>query len=226
MTNFSYLCIMKEEGYIYTLSSGGIVRYVGQTVKPDKRYKDHLKEAQKQSPKTYNAYKNRWIRKCVRLNKDITLEILDIVPRMELDYWECHYMEQMRQWGFKLTNTAFGGKGGLRKGHHSKETIELLRKKSIEAYKKGLLTGLHPRHGWTDEQRRKSLQTRIKNGNNTPIIQIDKLTGKELNRFNTVIEASKALNIKANKIWKVLKGRDTTEKRVLLSTKGFIFKRV
>jgi hypothetical protein len=66
--------------YIYALMDETKVKYVGKSDDPYKRLLYHVKY----SKKIIN-YKQNWINKMVRENKEISLKILEIVP---YEIWE------------------------------------------------------------------------------------------------------------------------------------------
>lgn len=94
--------------FIYTLNCPmtGIQRYCGQTVNPDERLRRHIKDARKE--KYHNAY---WIKSLLLKNLRPVMEILDVVPDTEADFWEREYIQNFRERGFDLTNILDGGEG-------------------------------------------------------------------------------------------------------------------
>jgi len=48
--------------------------------------------------------KNNWIKKLFKINKRPIIEFVDIVPFSEWCFWETHYIDLFRAWGFKLYN--------------------------------------------------------------------------------------------------------------------------
>lgn len=91
-------------------------RYVGQTVDPDTRLYNHLKRSNKN--KYHSAY---WI--CSLHEEGLTplMEILDVVPDTEADFWEREYIQNFRERGFRLTNFSDGGSAPMRGKKHSPE---------------------------------------------------------------------------------------------------------
>ena len=77
---------MKKD-YIYILSQNNIIFYIGKTNNIDKRLSNHK----------------------ITYGEDIMLEILDETDNWKLD--EKYWIEQFRQWGFKLQNRNKGGGG-------------------------------------------------------------------------------------------------------------------
>lgn len=81
-----------------------VVRYAGQTVGPDKRLKQHIREAKKE--KYHSAC---WINSLINAGLKPIMEILDVVPDTEADFWEREYIQNFRERGFDLTNILDGG---------------------------------------------------------------------------------------------------------------------
>lgn len=90
--------------YIYTLSYKGVVRYVGQTKNPSKRYREHTHKSNIKRQKS--SYLYNWISS---INKEFEMDILDIVSFDERDYWEIYWISQIKSWGFNLVNATEGG---------------------------------------------------------------------------------------------------------------------
>lgn len=98
--------------------------YVGQTIDPDERLKDHC------SNKKY--YCGRWIQLLKSAGLRPVMEILDVVPDTEADFWEREYIQNFRERGFRLTNISDGGHAPMRGKKFSPEHRE-----RISASKKG-----------------------------------------------------------------------------------------
>lgn len=94
--------------FIYTLNCPytGQVRYAGQTVNPDRRLRSHINVSQKAE-----WHVSRWIKKLLSNNLRPVMEILDVVPDNEADFWEREYIQNFRERGFDLTNLTDGGDG-------------------------------------------------------------------------------------------------------------------
>lgn len=104
--------------FIYTLNcpTTGIVRYLGQTTNPDARLKDHLRNAGLPRKEKWHVY--RWIKNLITKNLRPGMEILDVVPDIEADFWEREYIQNFRERGFDLTNITPGGDGvGIGQNH-------------------------------------------------------------------------------------------------------------
>jgi predicted DNA-binding protein YlxM (UPF0122 family) len=91
--------------YIYTISDNfGNIRYIGKSNNPRRRLYQHLNEKS-------NIHKYNWLRSIIKNNYFPKIEVLDEVPINEWEYWEMFYIEQFKQWGFKLLNATIGGDG-------------------------------------------------------------------------------------------------------------------
>jgi len=53
--------------------------------------------------------------------KDTLIEVIDIVENKDWKFWESYWIEQFKQWGFKLENKNNGGGGPLKYTEHSKQ---------------------------------------------------------------------------------------------------------
>ncbi len=112
-----------HSGYIYYLADPrvGEPRYVGWTVNPKQRLRNHLKDAKLGN----RCHRNAWIRKLLREGVKPTMSILEEDPAdcCEAERW---WIRKMREAGYRLTNQTDGGDGapGYR---HTPETKALLR---------------------------------------------------------------------------------------------------
>ena len=80
---------METNVFIYCLNANNIPTYIGKTINPKNRKYKHKKNFPNEE-----------------------LEILDIKPRKEWKFWECHYISLYKSWGFNLRNKTSGGDGG------------------------------------------------------------------------------------------------------------------
>lgn len=108
--------------FIYALRDPrtGNLRYCGQTSDPDDRLSKHLNAARQEKNKFYNAC---WIRSLLALKLKPVMEILDVVPDCESDFWEREYIQNFRERNFDLTNFSDGGNAPMRGKKQSPETI-------------------------------------------------------------------------------------------------------
>lgn len=159
------------------------IRYIGKTKgELEFRLNSHLKEKAK-------CHRFYWIQKLLKINQKPIIELIDVVPESEWQFWEKYWISQIKTWGFNLTNSTDGG-DGLDGFKHSKETIEKLR--LINTGKK------HSEETKTKLKNRKvSKITRdaISKSLSLPIIQLT-LNGKFIREWLGSREASRQLNIK------------------------------
>jgi predicted DNA-binding protein YlxM (UPF0122 family) len=115
--------------FIYTLSDdSGNVRYVGKTKQYLKqRLYSHIKESQTKGMK---SHKISWIKSLLLKDERPKIEVVDEVPESDWQFWKKYWIEQFKQWGFKLTNQTEGGQGG--NGYeHTEEAKERMRKAKL-----------------------------------------------------------------------------------------------
>lgn len=85
----------------------GEIKYIGKTKQLlPKRLSAHLCESNKSKTK-----KNTWLQSLKNKRLKPTIEVLDIVPELEWEFWEIYWISQFKTWGFELKNTDEGGKG-------------------------------------------------------------------------------------------------------------------
>lgn len=91
-------------GYIYVLSlkSDEEIRYVGQTLCPKNRLRQHLQERGKNK----GLPVNRWI---LKHNKEIQMEVVEICSLDKLDETEDFYINYFKSLDFSLLNLVPGG---------------------------------------------------------------------------------------------------------------------
>jgi len=127
--------------YIYTLSDGEKIRYVGKTKFITKRYQSHINES-----KNKRTYKEKWINNVLLNNGKIVLEILDICDDDVSNEIESYWINQMKCWGFNLVNSTIGGDGNspmLGKKHTKESKIKMSKvaknqSRKIGGWNKGL----------------------------------------------------------------------------------------
>jgi len=96
--------------FIYTLSTKeepNNIRYVGKADNPKDREKRHLQ------PYYLNegTYKANWLKWELKRSYTPILTVIDEVLINEWQFWESYWIEQLKTWGFKLTNGTDGGEG-------------------------------------------------------------------------------------------------------------------
>jgi group I intron endonuclease len=97
--------------FIYTLSSSSSpndIRYIGKTKNIKDRIRRHIS---KYYLNLEDNYKNRWIKSEVSKGNKILIEEIDLVNEEGWEESEKYWIEQFRNWGFRLVNTTDGGDG-------------------------------------------------------------------------------------------------------------------
>jgi hypothetical protein len=142
--------------------------------------------------------------------------ILDEVDKNYL-FWEQHYIDLYRTWGFNLTNCTIGGNN--KSYGHSPKSIEKMR--DIKLDKLGINKEEWVKNRKVNKERvRKS---RVKKSLKPLIVMFDKATGLFVEEFTSSWEAAKSLGVSYKKIDRVL---STNPKEVRYkSYKGYIFKK-
>lgn len=117
--------------FIYTLSSSSNpndIRYIGKTKNIKDRIRRHIS---KYYLNLEDNYKNRWIKSELNKGNKILIEEIDLVQD---GYWkesEKYWIEQFRNWGFRLVNTTEGGDGLVL-------TKEIIEKRNESNIRRGL----------------------------------------------------------------------------------------
>jgi len=111
-----------KEVYIYTLSdSNGNIRYVGKTLYPKQRLYAHIKECKSNR----KSHKISWIKSLLNNGEKPIIEIIDIVSENNWEFWEQFWIEQLKSWGYNLTNLTSGGMGGNNYKHTDESKIKM-----------------------------------------------------------------------------------------------------
>jgi group I intron endonuclease len=84
-----------------------IIRYIGKSDNLNRRLSEHIKKS-----KHSITHKNNWIVSLTKKGLSPIIEVIDIVPRHEWEFWEVFWIDQFKSWGFNLTNISNGGNGG------------------------------------------------------------------------------------------------------------------
>lgn len=105
----------KTAGYIYALSSDGVVKYVGQAKDLKKRYGQHCSLAQN----TGKLPRNLWITELLKGNKEPVITSLERTD--DIDTAEIKWIKLFRQQG-ELLNIADGGKS-MASLHRAKKAL-------------------------------------------------------------------------------------------------------
>lgn len=97
--------------FIYTLSSSSDpdnIRYVGKTNDLNDRLRRHVGKYYLEND---ISYKNNWIKSEISKGNSIIISELESVDETNWSNREQYWIEQLKQWGFKLVNTTIGGEG-------------------------------------------------------------------------------------------------------------------
>jgi len=204
------------ETYIYCLIHNNEVKYIGKSDNPNQRFKEHLRKSK------YNkTYKDNWLTKLIKSSQIPELLILDIVPFVNFGFWEDFYIDLFKSFGFKLTNTTPGGRGGnfgdvvnkkiseklkgriinnewrnnIKKGSigrkHTKETLENFSKQRLG--EGNSMYGVERKRTWDENKRKK-------------IIQLD-LFNNQLHEWDSIQDAVVGTCTNRTSINYVLKGK-------------------
>jgi hypothetical protein len=126
-------------GFLYVLIDPRTkeICYVGVTIDPKARLKNHLRNSSKDhSPKA------EWIREILALGKEPRMQVFQTVPRKFIDRAEEFWIAHFRERGCPLVNVSPGGNWHQTNHRHSREEVEAKRvanaKKTWDILKKPL----------------------------------------------------------------------------------------
>lgn len=108
--------------YIYGLFSteDTIIRYIGYTINPKDRLKDHIKES-----KRLLYYRHKWIQKVIKDGFNVEMKIFKCVPSEICGQEEMKIIKHFKELGNKLVNGNDGGIGGNNPSPEVREKIRL-----------------------------------------------------------------------------------------------------
>lgn len=103
---------MNTTTFIYTLSDPitNLVKYVGKSDNPKRRYLDHIKNVDLKN-KRFNNKKTCWIKSIKQKGLLPILSIIDEVPISEWQKYEINYIKLYKSLGANLVNGTLGGDG-------------------------------------------------------------------------------------------------------------------
>jgi len=123
------------KAYIYSLTNpmNGEIFYVGKTENLNKRFKHHKKSEEKKPSRLYiKAMQDKGI--------DPVIDILqEVEDGSDFKFWETYWIQQVRAWGFNLTNVIDGTKNGKRHRHTETAKYKISQRSKLM---------------WSDEERR------------------------------------------------------------------------
>lgn len=196
--------MINKEYKIYTLSDPitGEIRYVGVTSRDlDKRLYEHIRDSKKHTH--YNA---NWIR---GLLKNKAKPIIELLEYCSSDNWietEQYWISQLKSWNFRLTNLTDGGEGLI---NPNKETIDKIRQSTIKRLSKPGVkehlrnVNLGKKHTVQSKNKMSINNAKYWKGKNLDHLSIPKrkpilqysIFGIFIKKWNSILEASKELNI-------------------------------
>ena len=200
--------------FVYVLADATGIRYIGVSIEPKQRVKNHVYEATNKNNKAYNIRKSRWLRK---INFDFRHRIIFNGTETECYSKEVELISLALSKGKMLVNTSKGGNRPpkITDLPNYSEIVEKIRAKSI---------GRIP----SEETRRKMSDAHKINpttwfgdvsGYNNPrsraVVQMD-MDGNVVFIWATSKEAADAIGVSKSTVTTVLKGHQG-------STRGFKF---
>jgi hypothetical protein len=98
-----------------------MIRYVGKSNNPKKRYYDHISLSHLRT----NTHKNNWIKSLLLNNNKPILNIIDEVDKKDWQLWETYWIEKLKNEGNSLTNLSEGGNGTTEHKWNTKEKLKI-----------------------------------------------------------------------------------------------------
>lgn len=193
--------------YILKCPKTGNVRYVGKSNDPKRRYYAHIR-----TDKTASCHKINWIQKLLKEGFKPELEILEEVSEEDWKERERFYISKYREL-YDLTNCKDGGEGLFRGNQTSFKKGQISHNKGSRKKKKCVICGNFFEVSPSGDKKYKCCSMKcsavyqsnfpnkgaFKKGhvsnNLTPVLQIDKNSGKVIVKHNSIVEAQEDLNI-------------------------------
>lgn len=121
MKNIKIYCLASSENI-------DEIRYVGKTTQAlNRRLSGHICDAKKSKLNNYTKNHNyNWINSVLEKDCEVIISELDSITIDDDENWEwleSYWINQMKTWGFNITNLTSGGDGNKNQ-HFTKETIE------------------------------------------------------------------------------------------------------
>lgn len=127
----------------------GQVKYIGKAkYSLEKRLLGHLGEELKRNHK-----RSSWLKSLLSKGLRPSIELLDVVQEIQVNFWEKHYISLYKSWGFDLKNGTIGGDGGATRSgcKQSKEEVE-----------KRIRTRRNNGRPWVSQEQRELSRSRMK----------------------------------------------------------------
>lgn len=121
---------MENTLFIYELidTRTNETRYIGKTKDAKARLEMHLDK----DSLLGNNHRENWIKLLLSLKLKPVINVIDKVPKEEINFWKTYYIALYKTWGCFLTNGTKGGDGGdTLIGKSEEEKLEIRRKQSI-----------------------------------------------------------------------------------------------
>jgi len=194
--------------FVYVLADDTGIRYIGVSIKPSKRIKNHIHEAKNAKNKSYNLRKSRWIRS---VNFDFRSRIIYSGSQEDCYKLEIRLIKLAREKGKNIVNTSKGGDRPpkitdlnnfeeIRKKIKSKaigRVVSSETKKKMSELRKGI------KPFWVGDM------TGSNNPRSRPVVQTD-LNNNIIFVWSCATEAIKVLGMGKTSITSVCKGHQKT----------------
>jgi hypothetical protein len=181
---------------IYTLSEPetGEVRYIGKTKHElASRLYQHIHEKTK-------CHRYYWIQKLIKSNKRPVIELVDLVPGNNWQFWERFYISLFKSWGFNLCNNTEGGEG-IDGYKHTDETKCKLRAAQLgKKHTKASIKKMKDRTMSEENKNKVKLKLSIS------IVQLDK-NGVFVKEWQSSRQACRELGIRIGSLSSCLNGK-------------------
>ena len=207
-----YLCNMNETVFIYSLKDPITyqIKYIGKTIDINRRYKEHI-----QTHRNRKSKKNSWV---ISLIKNGLEPIMEILEECNLDNWEereTFWISYYKDLGFNLKNIQHGG------GRTEYVFTETARQNMSDAQKLRWTRNMRNKKGnyvLSKEERNKrsknakenpNIMNNLKKGSQSCKVEVLQLSKdkKFIKKWESLSDASRALNINIGNISKCLKGK-------------------
>lgn len=143
-----------------------------------------------------------------KFGKNVILEVIDEVLTSEWKFWECYWIEQFKQWGFKLENKNNGG-GGMTHFISSPERGLKISKSRLGKPMTHKGKPFSKEHKDKIKLTREFLKSRPNIWSILPVLQYD-LNGNFIQEFKSQTEATLSVNAKGDGVGACCRGRQKT----------------
>lgn len=195
--------------FVYCIKDAkGLPVYVGQTVRGNQRFVNHVADAKHVKNKKQPVV--RFIRDCLASNESFTFEIIEHVSQNQLNEREAHWIAEFTKQGHKLLNQTSGGQDGYEMlcepWNKGKPGSQIAWNKGLPSPAKGIAR---------DEAVKAKISAAHKGKKQTyfykAVIGTSKQTGEQLG-FPSIGHAAKFIGTQTTNVCKVLKGKKPSYK--------------